>query len=91
MGSRTNSSSRYFAQQNPPYKFYEGNASFGANGGVYNRNGRGFPDVSANGNNIVLFFESFEITAFGTSAATPIFASVINLVRRPTSVLIRYW
>lgn len=39
----------YFASHNPPYPYYSSvdNNSFGANGGVYNRNGRGYPDVSA--------------------------------------------
>lgn len=31
----------FFESYNPPYPYYEGNSSFGANGGVYNRIGRG--------------------------------------------------
>jgi hypothetical protein len=57
-----------------------GNASFGANGGVYNRNGRGIPDVSANGDNIAVFLEGNFTINGGTSASTPIFASIITLV-----------
>jgi len=36
----------YFANHNPPYKYYSStnNDSFGAGGGIYNRNGRGYPD-----------------------------------------------
>ena len=36
----------YFATDNPPYPYYSsvGNNSFGANGGIYNRLGRGYPD-----------------------------------------------
>jgi tripeptidyl-peptidase-1 len=76
-----NPTTRYFAEHNPPYPYYEGNASFGANGGVYNRIGRGIPDVSANGDNIAVFMNGNFTFSGGTSAATPIFASVINLVR----------
>jgi tripeptidyl-peptidase-1 len=76
----------YFAKHNPPYPYYEGNASFGANGGVYNRNGRGIPDVSANGDNIAVFLNGNFTFNGGTSAATPIFASVINLVGQLHSV-----
>jgi tripeptidyl-peptidase I len=76
----TDKLSSYFAKYNPPYPYYEGNASFGANGGVYNRKGRGIPDVSANGDNIAVFLRGNFTFNGGTSAATPIFASVINLV-----------
>jgi tripeptidyl-peptidase-1 len=31
----------FFKNYNPPYPYYEGNSSFGANGGIYNRIGRG--------------------------------------------------
>lgn len=31
---------------------YSGNSNIGQNGGIYNRAGRGFPDVSANGANV---------------------------------------
>ena len=74
-------SSRYFEKYDPPYPYYYGNASFGKNGGVYNRIGRGIPDVSANGDNIAVFLDGNFTFNGGTSAATPIFASVINLVR----------
>ncbi|KAG4026987.1 hypothetical protein MFRU_034g00470 [Monilinia fructicola] len=70
----------YFANHNPPYAYYEGNASFGANGGVYNRAGRGIPDVAANGDNIATFLNGKFVLNGGTSASTPIFASVINLI-----------
>lgn len=60
---------RYFANHNPPYPHYKGNASFGANGGVYNRAGRGIPDVSANGDNIAGFFNGKFGLRAGTSAS----------------------
>ena len=68
----------------------------GTSGGIYNRIGRGIPDVSANGDNIaVIIPQTFGIACAhleqiynggnftlsgGTSASTPIFASVINRI-----------
>ncbi|KAL1966448.1 hypothetical protein VTN77DRAFT_4590 [Rasamsonia byssochlamydoides] len=70
----------YFKNHTPPYAYYEGNASFGANGGLYNRLGRGYPDVAANGDNIATFNEGIFVLSGGTSASTPIFASIINRI-----------
>ena len=41
----------YFSQHNPAYLsyYYTGNGSIGADGGRYNRAGRGYPDVLASG------------------------------------------
>lgn len=39
----------YLTNHNPGYPSYAGNASFGT--GLYNRAGRAYPDVSANGDN----------------------------------------
>ncbi|KAI9704027.1 MAG: hypothetical protein M1820_005648 [Bogoriella megaspora] len=48
--------------------------------GIYNRIGRGVPDVSANGDNIATdTFNRFG-TNGGTSASAPIFASIINRI-----------
>lgn len=33
--------STYFKNYNPPYPYYRGNSSFGKDGGIYNRVGRG--------------------------------------------------
>ena len=74
---------RYFKFHNPPYPYYEGTGNFnnlGANGGLHNRLGRAYPDVAANGNNIAVFVEGQFFLLAGTSASTPIFASIINLV-----------
>jgi tripeptidyl-peptidase-1 len=68
----------FFAEHNPPYPYYTGlvndtgniqtlpnvGALAGASGGIYNRIGRGVPDVSANGDNIAvrsLLFNTFVI------------------------------
>lgn len=73
--------SSYFENYNPPYPYYEGNGLSSANGsGVYNRLGRGYPDVAANGDNIVVFNEGGLGTSGGTSASAPIFASLINRI-----------
>ncbi|KIN05315.1 hypothetical protein OIDMADRAFT_51125 [Oidiodendron maius Zn] len=70
----------YFLEHNPPYAYYSGNDSFGANGGVYNRLGRAYPDVSANGQNIIAVVNGRRSHIDGTSASAPIFASIINRI-----------
>ncbi|CZR58938.1 related to tripeptidyl-peptidase I [Phialocephala subalpina] len=70
----------YFGRHDPGYKYYRGNDSFGANGGRYNRLGRGYPDVAANGDNIANFIGGYFTKNGGTSASTPIFASIINRI-----------
>ncbi|MCJ1231705.1 Tripeptidyl-peptidase sed1 [Toensbergia leucococca] len=72
----------YFATANPPYPYYDSvnNNSFGVNGGIYNRAGRGYPDFSAIGDNVIIFFEGFPALIGGTSAAAPTFASILNRI-----------
>ena len=43
---QANAVATYFRIDNPPYPYYSSinNNSFGANGGIYNRLGRGYPD-----------------------------------------------
>jgi tripeptidyl-peptidase-1 len=70
--------------------FYEVNAdasNIGQNGGVYNRLGRGYPDVSANGAFLLTFVNLTEGTFFGTSLASPIFGSVITLINEERTVV----
>jgi tripeptidyl-peptidase-1 len=79
----------YFGRHNPPYLSYSafgtafdpGNVS--ANGGLYNRIGRGIPDVAANGDNIVVVSRGQTGLVIGTSASTPIFGAIINRVSNP--------
>lgn len=49
---------KYFATAGMQYKSYPGpgNASFGAGGGIYNRDGRGYPDVGAVGDNVGTYY-----------------------------------
>ncbi|KAK0119805.1 Tripeptidyl-peptidase sed1 [Cadophora gregata] len=74
--------SAYLTNTPPPYKSYSGvnNMNIGAGGGVYNKGGRGYPDVSAVGDNIVIFNKGAPTLIGGTSASAPIFASILNRI-----------
>lgn len=48
--------------------------------GLYNRSGRGFPDVSAQGAKYVIAWQQSFLTVGGTSASAPTFASIIALL-----------
>lgn len=54
----------YFAEHNPPYPYYStvNNISIGANGGIYNRNGRGYPDGTSTLPSFKHFLPSPELT-----------------------------
>jgi tripeptidyl-peptidase-1 len=73
---------KYFAENNPPYKFYESidNSSFNAGGGIYNRIGRGYPDVAAIGDFVVVYIGGARGRIGGTSASSPAFASIITRI-----------
>ncbi|KAF8864014.1 putative protease S8 tripeptidyl peptidase I [Acephala macrosclerotiorum] len=64
----------------PYYEINDDGTNIGQNGGVYNRLGRGYPDVSANGAFLLTFVNLTAGTYFGTSLASPIFGSVITLL-----------
>ncbi|RFU32816.1 hypothetical protein B7463_g3492, partial [Scytalidium lignicola] len=84
----------FFKSHNPPYPYYSSLANdtgdlrtlpdigalAGTSGGIYNRIGRGIPDVSANGDNIAVWVGGTFSRSGGTSASAPIFASVINRI-----------
>ncbi len=74
--------SKYFATAGTQYPYYTGvnNSNIGANGGIYNKAGRGYPDVSAIGDNVVIFNAGAPTLIGGTSAAAPVFASVLNRI-----------
>jgi len=50
------------------------------NSGKFNKSGRGFPDVSAQGQNVEIVSGGTAELVDGTSCASPIFASVISLL-----------
>jgi tripeptidyl-peptidase-1 len=52
----------------------------GARGGVYNRNRREYPDVSAVGDNLVIFNRGMPVLIGGTSASAPVWPSLINRI-----------
>ncbi|KAJ5994597.1 hypothetical protein N7451_010321 [Penicillium sp. IBT 35674x] len=72
----------YFSKAKPDYPYYEGvnNNSFGANGGIYNRIGRGYPDVSAVGDNVIIYNKGLPTSIGGTSASAPVFASILTRI-----------
>jgi tripeptidyl-peptidase-1 len=72
----------YFAKADPNYPYYESvnNNSFGANGGIYNRIGRGYPDVSAIGDNVVIVNKLIPTSIGGTSASAPVFAAILTRI-----------
>lgn len=78
----------YLAKYVPGYKYYEANdadasnnkTNIGKNGGVYNRPGRAYPDVSANGVNFTIFYENEFQNFYGTSLAAPLWASIITML-----------
>jgi tripeptidyl-peptidase-1 len=72
----------YFAKAKPSYPYYEGvdNSSVGANNGIYNRIGRGYPDVAAIGDKIVIYHGGLPTTIGGTSASAPAFAGMLTLI-----------
>ena len=56
------------------------NALGSTNNGLFNRAGRAFPDVSAQGENVEIVVGGRTGLVAGTSCSSPIFASVISLL-----------
>lgn len=67
-------------QSLPYYRVNAEATNIGQNGGVYNRIGRGYPDVAANGAFLLAYNNLTLNSWFGTSLASPIFGSVITLI-----------
>jgi tripeptidyl-peptidase-1 len=63
-----------------PYYEASNGTGVGEGGGIYNRAGRGHPDVSALGDNVVIYVGGQAQLIGGTSASAPIFASMITLI-----------
>lgn len=79
----------YFAKHDPGYPTYDYQKGepLGAHHGRYNRAGRGFPDVSANGNNIFSVSGNSAALSGGTSASAPIVASMFTLVNQERTAI----
>lgn len=67
-------------QSLPYYEINEDATNVGENGGLYNRIGRGYPDVAANGAFLLTYVNVTEETIFGTSLASPLFGAVVTLL-----------
>ncbi|PSS25469.1 hypothetical protein M430DRAFT_56216 [Amorphotheca resinae ATCC 22711] len=65
----------YFENTPPPYT---NTTAYGTP--YYNSSGRGYPDVAAVGQNILLYVQGAPSFVGGTSASAPIFASIITLI-----------
>lgn len=73
----------YFANHDPPYPFYSCTYNSSAcytPPGIYNRAGRGYPDFSAIGDNVLIFNMGLPTLIGGTSAAAPTFAAILNRI-----------
>jgi tripeptidyl-peptidase-1 len=77
--------SKYFAKHDPGYPTYVADANLtniGSNGGRYNRAGRGYPDVSANGAYMLAYVNGEIGHWYGTSLASPVWAAVTTLLNQ---------
>ncbi|KAJ3494117.1 hypothetical protein NLG97_g4284 [Lecanicillium saksenae] len=70
----------YFSQHDPGYKSYNTTDGTIPSSGIYNRIGRGYPDVSANGLYGVVVVNGREGTSGGTSQSAPIFAALVTRI-----------
>ncbi|KAF2770431.1 subtilisin-like protein [Teratosphaeria nubilosa] len=69
----------YLTQHTPDYPAYSctDNSSSCYVGGIYNKAGRGYPDVSAVGDNVLIFNMGLPTLIGGTSAATPVWGAIL--------------
>ncbi|CAK7198753.1 hypothetical protein SEUCBS139899_001417 [Sporothrix eucalyptigena] len=67
----------YLGQADLGFTGYSGR--LGAGGGFFNKSGRGYPDVSAVGDNTYIVYKGFVMKIAGTSVAAPIWAAVLTL------------
>jgi tripeptidyl-peptidase-1 len=71
----------YFHRAHLTYPYYsELNVDTNTTTGIYNRIGRGYPDVSANGAHFPSYLNGTLYHFYGSSLASPLFASVLTLV-----------
>lgn len=81
--------SEYFALHDPKHPYYVVNSdasNIGANGGIYNRAGRGYPDVSANGANMPVYVNGTIFKYYGTSLSTPVWAATVTLLNQQRTI-----
>ncbi|KAL2060122.1 hypothetical protein VTL71DRAFT_9944 [Oculimacula yallundae] len=73
----------YFSQHDLGYKSYSTSRTnhlpaVTTNGGIYNRAGRGYPDVSAVGDNVLIYNTGVPTITGGTSVSALVFATTLN-------------
>lgn len=66
--------------QDLPYYNTTELSGIGANGGLYNRGGRAFPDIAAIGDNIPIYRNGRSVMMGGTSASAPVVAAMITRI-----------
>jgi tripeptidyl-peptidase I len=73
---------RFLTNHKPPFPSYStSNGTIPTDGGVYNRNGRAYPDVAAVGNNgAMIYFGNTDTIADGTSMSAPIVAAIFTRI-----------
>ncbi|OIW33556.1 subtilisin-like protein [Coniochaeta ligniaria NRRL 30616] len=72
---------QYFATANLSFTGYSNFTNFSSvTSGVYNINGRGYPDVSAIGQDFVVAYDSDLYLVGGTSLSAPVWASIITRI-----------
>ncbi|KAH8679313.1 putative alkaline serine protease AorO [Ilyonectria robusta] len=73
----------FFASHDPGFPSYntkDGIIPFNTSTGVFNRAGRGFPDIAAVGDNGVIVFQGDSSLSGGTSMSAPIFAAILTRI-----------
>ncbi|KAJ5896113.1 Aorsin [Penicillium subrubescens] len=72
---------KYFKKADLAYPYYsEFEVNVNTTKGLYNRIGRAYPDVAANGARFRAYTHGFDYHYYGSSLASPLFASVLNLI-----------
>lgn len=80
---------KYFASHSPKYPYYsELQVDLNTTKGLYNRIGRGYPDVASNGAWMPAYVNGELGPWFGSSLAAPTFGSILTLVSSSQSTLI---
>ncbi|KAJ4154749.1 hypothetical protein LMH87_000028 [Akanthomyces muscarius] len=73
--------SSWFSKHDPGFPNYSTkDGVIPKSGGIYNKAGRGFPDVAALGDNGAMVVNGRKILNGGTSMSAPIFAAIINRI-----------
>ncbi|KAJ5745382.1 subtilisin-like protein [Penicillium odoratum] len=72
---------KYFKKADLSYPYYsEFEVDVNTTSGLYNRIGRAYPDVSANGARFRAYTDGYDYFYYGSSLASPLFASVLTLL-----------